>query len=63
MSGQFTQEQFSDIVIDSHGVAHAFFDDFSTGVNISMYMSTFNGSSWAVNPTPSLTLSQLEWQV
>jgi len=30
VSGQFTQEQFSDIVVDSHGVAHAFFDDFST---------------------------------
>ena len=55
VSGQFTQEQFSDIVVDSHGVAHAFFDDFSTGVNISMYMSTFNGSSWVANLTPIAT--------
>jgi hypothetical protein len=55
VSGQLGQEQFSDIVVDSHGVAHAFFDDFSTGVNINMYMSTFNGSSWVVNPTPIAT--------
>jgi hypothetical protein len=55
VSGAFTQEQFSDIVVDSHGVPHAFFDDFSTGININMYMSTLGAGGWTVNPTPVAT--------
>ncbi len=52
VSGGFTQEQFSSLVVDSHGVPHVFFDDFSTGFNINMYMSTLSGGTWTVNPTP-----------
>jgi hypothetical protein len=55
VSGSLSQEQFSDIVVDSDGVPHAFFDDFSTGVNINMYMSTLTGGTWVVNPTPVAT--------
>jgi hypothetical protein len=55
VSGSLSQEQFSDIVIDSHGVPHAFFDDFSTGTNINMYMSTLTASGWVVNPKPVAT--------
>jgi len=54
VSGSFSQEQFSDIVVDSDGVAHAFFDDFS-GSSINMYMSTLTGGTWVVNPTPVAT--------
>jgi hypothetical protein len=55
VSGSFSQEQFSDIVVDSHGVPHAFFDDYSSGVNINMYMSTLTAGTWVVNPTPVAT--------
>jgi hypothetical protein len=55
VSGGFSQEQFSDIVIDSHGVAHAFFDDFSNFSNVNMYMSTLTAGAWVVNPTPVVT--------
>ena len=51
VSGALTQEQFSDIVIDSHGTPHAFFDDFS-GSNILMHESTFKGGKWVVHSTP-----------
>ncbi len=53
VSGSFSAEQFSDIVVDSHGVPHAFFDDFSSSLN--MYMSTLTASGWVVNPTPVAT--------
>ena len=55
VSGALSSEQFSDIVIDSHGVPHAFFDDFSTGTNVNMYMSTLTGGSWVVTATPVAT--------
>ena len=55
VSGSFSQEQFSDIVIDSHGVPHAFFDDFSSSSAINMYMSTLTAGGWVVNPTPVAT--------
>jgi hypothetical protein len=55
VSGSFSQEQFSYIVVDSHGVPHAFFDDFSTGSNINMYMSTLTAGGWVVNSTPVAT--------
>jgi len=56
VSGSFSQEQFSDIVVDSAGVPHAFFDDF-TGSNINMYMSSLTGGTWMVNPTPVATFN------
>lgn len=58
VSGAYSQEQFSDIVVDSHGVPHAFFDDFSTS-SINMYMSTLTAAGWVVNPTPVATFIPL----
>jgi hypothetical protein len=65
VSGSFTQEQFSDMVIDSHGTPHIFFDDFSSP-SINMYESTLSGGTWNVNPTPVasfnfLGLNNLNW--
>ncbi len=45
-------EQFSSVVVDSHGVPHAFFDDFSSGTGINMYMSTLTSTGWVVSSTP-----------
>ncbi len=58
-SGAFTQEQFSDLVVDSHGVPHIFFDDFS-GTSIVMYESTLTGGNWVVNPTPVVTFNTFQ---
>ena len=52
VSGSLSNEQFSDIVVDSHGVPHAFFDDFSSPSGINMYMSTLTSGGWVVSPTP-----------
>lgn len=52
VSGTLSNEQFSDLVVDSHGVAHAFFDDFSSASGINMYMSTLTAGGWVVSPTP-----------
>lgn len=51
VSGTLSNEQFSDIVVDSHGVPHAFFDDFSSSA-VNMYMSTLTPGGWVVTPTP-----------
>ena len=66
VSGGFTQEQFSDLVVDSHGVPHMFFDDFSNFAFIAMYESTLRGGTWVVNPTPVVTfntsqIASLNW--
>lgn len=54
VSGSLSAEQFSYIVVDSHGVPHAFFDDFSSP-ETNMYMSTLTSGGWVVNPTPVAT--------
>ncbi len=59
VSGSLSQEQFSDLVIDSHGVPHAFFDDFSSASGISMYMSTLTAGGWVVSATPVATFVPL----
>jgi hypothetical protein len=53
VSGWLTQEQFSSMVIDSHGTPHVFFDDFTllSGV-IRMYESTYNGTAWHITGGP-----------
>lgn len=55
-SGPLTQEQFSYLVVDSHGTPHMFFDDFS-GVfpTITMWESTLSGGKWVVHRTPVAT--------
>lgn len=55
VSGTRTQAQFADMVIDSRGRAHIFFDDFSSYPTINMYESSFVGGSWQVNQTPVAT--------
>lgn len=57
-SGRLTQEQFSCLVVDSHGTPHMFFDDFS-GVfpTITMWESTLNGGKWVVHQTPVATFN------
>jgi hypothetical protein len=55
VSGSLSNEQFSYIVVDSHGVPHAFFDDY--GASINMYMSTLTAGGWVVNPTPVATFN------
>jgi hypothetical protein len=51
VSGFHSQEQFSYLVIDSHGTPHMFFDDF-TLANVRMFESTYNGTSWKLSPAP-----------
>ena len=53
VSGSFVQDQFSSMVIDSHGTPHIFFDDFTdpSGV-IKMRMSTLQNGKWKVTSTP-----------
>lgn len=55
VSGTFSSEQFSYIVVDSHGVPHAFFDDFSSPTGVNMYMSTLTSTGWVVSSSPVAT--------
>ncbi len=57
VSGSFVQEQFSDMVVDSHGTPHMFFDDFTNPLQVSMYESTLSGGTWTVNATPVATFT------
>jgi len=59
VSGTLSAEQFSDMVVDSHGVPHAFFDDFSSSSDVNMYMSTLTAGGWVLNPTPVATFMPL----
>ncbi|GHO91201.1 hypothetical protein KSF_012490 [Reticulibacter mediterranei] len=66
-SGPFTQAQFADMVIDSRGMAHIFFEDFTNYPTIAMYESSLVANTWTVNPTPVTTfqysgLSNPNWQ-
>jgi hypothetical protein len=51
VSGSLVQEQFSSMVIDSHGTPHIFFDDFSTATT-TMWESTLTGGTWMVSASP-----------
>jgi hypothetical protein len=66
VSGSHTQEQFSSMVIDSHGTPHIFFDDFTDPNFIRMFESTLKGGNWVVSakPVASFTfngLNNLQW--
>jgi hypothetical protein len=53
VSGPFVQDQFSAMVIDSHGTPHIFFDDFTDPSGVTkMRMSTLQNGHWKVTPTP-----------
>lgn len=55
VSGTFTQAQFADMVIDSKGIPHIFFDDFTAYPTINMYEASQVAQTWTVNPTPVAT--------
>jgi hypothetical protein len=55
VSGSLFNEQFSYVVVDSHGVPHAFFDDFTSFTDVNMYMSTLTASGWVVKSKPVAT--------
>ena len=66
VSGSLTQEQFSHMVIDSHGTPHIFFDDFSDPNFITMWESTLKGGKWVVGNKPVATftsngLNNIQW--
>lgn len=52
------QEQFSDLVVDSHGTPHMFFDDFSSPFPaVNMYESTLTSTGWVVSSSPVASFS------
>ena len=66
VSGSLTQEQFSSMVIDSHGTPHIFFDDFSSMTETTMWESTLTAGGWVVSSSPVATfiyngLNNLNW--
>jgi hypothetical protein len=66
VSGSHTQEQFSQMVIDSHGTPHIFFDDFSNSNFITMWESTLRSGTWVVGRQPVATfvyngLNNIQW--
>lgn len=56
VSGHLANTQFSSMVIDSAGIPHIFFDDFTTS-SVRMYESTYNGTTWTVNSRPVATFN------
>src|SRR2546423_1772627 len=66
VSGALTQEQFSHMVIASHGTPHIFFDDFSNPNFIRMFESTLKSGKWVVGKAPVARfvyngLSNIQW--
>jgi hypothetical protein len=52
VSGSFKNTQFSSMVIDSAGVPHIFFDDFTSSPTVNMWEATLVGSTWVVASKP-----------
>jgi len=66
VSGSLTATQFSDMVIDSSGVPHVFFDDFSNFPFTQMWESTLKAGTWVVSSKPVVSfiyngLRNLNW--
>jgi hypothetical protein len=66
VSGSLVQDQFSDMVIDSHGTPHIFFDDFSDPNFVRMWESTLKNGNWVVGAKPVATfvyngLTNIQW--
>jgi hypothetical protein len=66
VSGSLTQDQFSDLVVDSHGTPHIFFDDFSDPNFVRMWESTLKAGNWVVGAKPVATfvyngLNNVQW--
>jgi hypothetical protein len=65
-SGKLLNTQFSDLVVDSHGTPHMFFDDFTDPVFVKMYESTLTAGTWVVHHAPVATfnfsaLASINW--
>jgi hypothetical protein len=52
VSGSKLNAQFSGMVIDSTGVPHIFFDDFTGSPTINMWESTLVGGTWVISSKP-----------
>ena len=52
VSGSKLNPQFSSMVIDSAGVPHIFFDDFTSSPTINLWVATLVGSRWEVASKP-----------
>jgi len=52
VSGSKLNTQFSSMVIDSSGVPHIFFDDFTHAPTIDMWEATLSGNKWIVSSKP-----------
>src|ERR1700730_3811617 len=52
VSGALANAQFSDMVVDSTGTPHIFFDDFTNLPVINMWLSTLKGGKWVVSHRP-----------
>jgi hypothetical protein len=52
VSGTKLNTQFSNMVIDSSGVPHVFFDDFTSSPTVNMWESTLQGGKWVVSAKP-----------
>lgn len=66
VSGDLTNTQFSDMVVDASGVPHIFFDDFTDTPVINMWESTLTGGTWVVSAKPVASfifngLGNLNW--
>jgi hypothetical protein len=66
VSGSKLNAQFSSMVIDSAGVPHIFFDDFTSNQTINMWESTLVGSRWVVSSKPVVSfvyngLNNINW--
>jgi len=55
VSGTLFNEQFSYMVVDSHGVPHMFFDDFTSSTGVNMYMSSLTSTGWVVTSSAVAT--------
>jgi hypothetical protein len=53
VSGALANAQFSDMVVDSAGTPHIFFDDFTNFPVIHMWLSTLKGGKWVVSHRPA----------
>jgi hypothetical protein len=66
VSGSKLNAQFSSMVIDSTGVSHLFFDDFTSSPTINMWEATLVGSKWVVSSKPVVSfvyngLNNINW--
>ncbi|MBE3557796.1 MAG: hypothetical protein IMW89_01030 [Ktedonobacteraceae bacterium] len=59
VSGPRTQAQFASMVIDSKGVPHVFFDDFSAAPAIRIYEATLSSNGWTARSKPVATFTYL----